>query len=284
MYKILLTGSSGFIGSNILNSFSEKYKFYLVVRKKLPKKILIKKNIKVIYFKNYESLNSKLKKIKVDTVIHCAVHYAKTHKFSDIKKFCNSNLLFGNIILENLNVMKVSKFINFSTVWEDGNAKKNNTINLYAAYKKSFSTILDFYKKNLKKIKFYELMISDTFGKNDHRKKIINTLKLNYQKKKTTKIISKNLYINLLNISDIISAINLILKRPIIPKKYLLKNTFDTKISDLVMLFNKQNKKQLKVKWNSNSLVKSRIYPYDKLKGWKPNNSNIKDVINYIKF
>ena len=50
------------------------------------------------------------------------------------------------------------------------------------------------------------------------------------------------------------------------------------------MLFNKQNKKQLKVKWNSNSLVKSRIYPYDKLKGWKPNNSNIKDVINYIKF
>lgn len=180
--------------------------------------------------------------------------------------------------------MKVSKFINFSTVWEDGNAKKNNTINLYAAYKKSFSTILDFYKKNLKKIKFYELMISDTFGKNDYRKKIINTLKLNYQKKKTTKIISKNLYINLLNISDIIGAINLILKRSIIPKKYLLKNTFDTKISDLVMLFNKQNKKQLKVKWNSNSLVKSRIYSYNKLKGWKPNNSNIKDVINYIKF
>mgnify|MGYP001337544628 FL=1 len=171
MYKILLTGSSGFIGSKILSSFSEKYKFYIVVRKKIPKKKLIKKNIKVLYFKSYESLNSKLKKIKVDIVIHCATHYIKTHRFSDIKKFCNSNLLFGNIILENLNVMKASKFINFSTVWEDSNAKKNDTINLYAAYKKSFSTILDFYKKNLKKVKFYELMISDTFGKDDHRKK-----------------------------------------------------------------------------------------------------------------
>ena len=51
--------------------------------------------------------------------------------------------------------MKVSKFINFSTVWEDGNAQKNNTINLYAAYKKSFSVILNFYKKDLKKVKFY---------------------------------------------------------------------------------------------------------------------------------
>ena len=284
MYKILLTGSTGFIGSNILNNFSEKYKFYIVVRKKISKKISIKKNVKVINFKSYQTLHSKLKKIKVDIVIHCATHYTKVHEFSDIKKFCNSNLLLGNIILENLNNMKVSKFINFSTVWEDDNAKKNNIKNLYAAYKKSFSIILNFYKKNIKKVKFYELMILDTFGKNDYRNKIINTLKSNYQKKKTTKIISKNLYINLLNIADIISAINLILKKSIIPKKYLLKNKSDTKISDLVRIFNKQNKKQLKVKWNSNSLVKSRIYPYDKLKGWKPNNSNIKDVINYIKF
>ena len=284
MYKILLTGSSGFIGSNILSSFSEKYKFYIIVRKKIPKKKLIKKNVKVIYFKTYESLNLKLKKIKVDIVIHCATHYTKTHRFSDIKKFCNSNLLFGNIILENLNVIKASKFINFSTVWEDGNAKKNNTINLYAAYKKSFSAILDFYKKNLKKVKFYELMISDTFGKNDQRKKIINILKTNYQKKKITNIISKNLHINLLNILDIVNAINLILRKSIIPKKYLLKNKVDTKIFDLIKIFNKNNEKPLKVKWHSNRLIKYKIYPYDKLKGWKPKNSNIQDIINYIKF
>ena len=284
MYKILLTGSSGFIGSNILNSFSEKYKFYVIVRKKIPKKKLIKKNIKFIYFKTYESLNSKLKKIKVDIVIHCATYYTKTHRFSDIKKFCNSNLLLGNIILENLNSMKVSKFINFSTVWEDGNAQKNNTINLYAAYKKSFSVILNFYKKDFKKVKFYELMISDTFGKNDQRKKIINTLKINYRKKKTTNIISKNLHINLLNILDIVSAINLILRKLIIPNKYLLKNKVDTKIFDLIELFNKNNEKPLKVKWHSNRLIKYKIYPYDKLKGWKPNYSNIQDIINYIKF
>ena len=283
MHKILLTGSTGFIGSNILNNFSEEYKFYIVVRKKISKKISMKKNVKVINFKSYETLNTKLKKIKVDTVIHCATHYTKVHEFSDIKKFCNSNLLFGNIILENLNTMQVSRFINFSTVWEDSNAKKGNTMNLYAAYKKSFSTIIDFYKKNLKKIKFYELMIADTFGKNDNRDKIVNTLRLNYQKKKITNIVSKNLYINLLNISDLIGAINLILKKSIIPKRYLLKNKFDTKIYDLIKIFNKQNKKQIKVKWHSDHLIKSAIYPYDKLKGWKPNNSNIKDIINYIK-
>ena len=283
MHKILLTGSSGFIGSNILSSFSKDYKFYILVRKKPLKRHLKNKNIKVIRFKNHNSLNSKLKKIKVNTVIHCATHYIKNHKFEDIEKLCNSNLMFGNIILENLANLKASKFINFSTVWEDGNAKKDNIENLYSAYKKSFSTILSFYKKNFKKVNFYELMVFDTFGNNDRRKKIIHTLKMNYLKNKSTNIISKNLYMNLLNILDIISAISLILKKNVAPNRYSITNISNIKIFDLVRIFNKQSQKKLKVKWLSNHLIKYKIYPYDKLNGWKPTNSSVNDIVNYIK-
>ena len=193
-------------------------------------------------------------------------------------------MLLGNVILENLKNMKVKKFINFSTVWEDSNSIINNSENLYAAYKKSFSIILGFYKKNLTKVKFYELMLSDTFGKNDLRNKIINTLKKNYSSGKTTKVISRNLYLNLLNVLDVIKAINLILKKKIIPKKYLLKNKSYIKIFDLIKIFNKKNKKKIKIKWISNKLLKKRIYPYDNLSGWKPSNSNIGDIINHIKF
>ncbi len=284
MHKILLTGSSGFIGSNILNNFSNKNKFYLILRKKPNKKILKNKNIKIIKIKNHESLNDKLKKIKVDIVIHCATHYVKSHNFSDIKKFCYSNILLGNVILENLDNMKVKKFINFSTVWEDSDGIKHNSENLYAAYKKSFSNILNFYKKNLKKTDFYELIISDTFGKNDFRNKILNNIRENYQKKKITKIISKNLYLNLLNISDIINAINFILKKKITPKKYVLKNKIDIKIFELIRTFNNKNKNKIKVKWLSSNLIRKKIYPYDNLKGWKPKNSNIGDMINYIRY
>ncbi len=284
MFKILLTGSSGFVGSNILNNLSDNHKFYILVRKKPSKKILKNKNVKFIKFTDYKDLNNKLKKTNVDVVIHCATHYVKNHEFYDIKKFCESNLLLGNVILENLKNMKVKKFINFSTVWEDSNSIINNSENLYAAYKKSFSIILGFYKKNLTKVKFYELMLSDTFGKNDLRNKIINTLKKNYSSGKTTKVISRNLYLNLLNVLDVIKAINLILKKKIIPKKYLLKNKSYIKIFDLIKIFNKKNKKKIKIKWISNKLLKKRIYPYDNLSGWKPSNSNIGDIINHIKF
>jgi len=280
--NILLTGYSGFIGSNILDYFSKNNTFYIIVRNN-SKKILSSKKVKIIKFKTFKSLNNELKKIKINTVIHCATHYVKNHKFNDLKNLNNANILLGNVILENLKTMKVKRFINFSTVWEDSDGKINNSENLYAAYKKSFSLIINFYKKVTPKVDFFELMIVDTFGKNDRREKIINKLKKNYQKKRVTKIISKNLYLNLLNISDILEALKIIIKKKVTSKKYVLKNSYYIKMQNLIETFNKKNKNKIKVKWLSNILIKKRIYPYDKLKGWKPKDSDIGNIINHIK-
>ena len=126
-------------------------------------------------------------------------------------------------------------------------------------------------------------MISDTFGKNDKRLKIINVLKNNYQNNKETRIISKNLFINLLNIKDILEAVNLIIKKNITPGKYLLKNKNNFKISDIINYFNEYNAKSIKVKWLSKKDLKESIYSYKLLKGWSPKYSKIKDIINIIK-
>ena len=125
-------------------------------------------------------------------VIHCATHYVKKHAYKDILELNKSNILFGNIILENLKTMKTKKFINFSTVWEDYNSIKDNNCNLYSAYKKSFSTLTAYYTKFLPKVNFYNIMISDTFGKNDNIAKIINILKKNYENNRVDKGNIKN--------------------------------------------------------------------------------------------
>ena len=145
MLKLLLTGSTGFIGSNILSEISKNCIVFITSRKK--KKISKNKNITEINFKNYDDLNLKLKKIRVDAIIHCATHYVKNHTYADIKKLAESNILFGNIILENIKQMRVKKIINFATVWENHNGGKNNFLNLYAAYKKSFSILIKYYEK-----------------------------------------------------------------------------------------------------------------------------------------
>ena len=143
MKKILLTGSTGFIGSELLKNLSKSNKVYITLRKK-TKKNLKYKNVNKIYFSSFQNLNDKIKKLKINTVIHCATHYVKKHDFKDIKKLSETNILFGNIILENLEKMDVKTFINFSTVWENFNGKKDNYYNLYSAYKSSFNNIINY--------------------------------------------------------------------------------------------------------------------------------------------
>jgi len=277
--KILLTGASGFIGSELLKDLSQKHKLYITLRKNINYK---SKNIKVLKFKDNFDLNKKLRNIKIDAVIHCATHYVKNHKFEDLKKLSDSNILFGNIILENLENMNTKIFINFSTVWEDYNRKKNNFYNLYSAYKRAFKSLITFYKNKFFKTKFFDIVISDTFGENDRRKKIINIMRSNYQKNFTTKIISKNLYINLLNVLDINRGIKLILKKNYKSGTYLFKNNEFYSLFNIVNFINNKNKKKIKVKWISNVTLKEKFYRYKALKNWKPIKSNISDIAKVI--
>jgi len=280
--KILLTGATGFIGSGITKKLANQNKIYCIKRKK-NKPINNSNRIKDIFYKNFDDLNKKLKKIKIDIVIHCATHYVKKHNYQDIRKLAESNIIFGNIILENINILKIKKFINLTTVWENYDNQKDNSYNLYSAYKKSFTNILNFYKKNNPKIKFYNVYLSDSFGKEDKRLKIINILKRNYKKNIPTKIISSKLYLNLLNVDDIASGISILIRKTMKSGNYNLINPNYYSISKIVNQFNKKYKKKLNVKLLSHNLLKEKIFKNDSIKGWSPKASKIKDLLKIIK-
>ena len=284
MKNILITGSTGFIGSNLLSLLYEKNKLILLVRSKKKNSQLLKKypKLKCIYFNTYKNLDYKLKKIKIDVILHSATHYVKNHSKNDIEKLANSNIIFGNIILDNLKQMKVKKFVNFSSIWENYNGVKDNILNLYSVYKKSFSFIISFYEKLYPTIKFYNLNISDTFGKNDKRNKLINTLRVNFKDNKITNIISRKLYINLVNVIDITNCVNLIINKTIKPGNYSLVNSKNYSIADIISKHKKINKKKIRIKWLGNKIIKEKIYMHKKVPGWKLNYSNLGSIIDSI--
>lgn len=282
MKKILITGSTGFIGSSLLISLVRRNIVYITVRSNNLKKINEHKNLRIINFKNHKDLNKKLRKLRLNTVIHCATHYVKNHKFEDIKKIIKANIEFGNILLENLNVMNVCKFINFTTVWENYDGEKNNSFNLYSVSKTAFGNFINFYKNKFKKIKFYNIFISDTYGKNDQRFKLINLLKKNYQQNKTIKIVSKNLYLNLLNIKDVVSAIKILLQKKIKPGNYNLLNRVNFKVYNLIKKLNEKKQSNIKFQWISSAVIKEKIYKNKKLPLWNPRYSDVNNLVNFI--
>ena len=285
MKTIIITGSNGFIGSNLVNSLSKTNKLILLLRiKNNSKKIkhILNKNISFKYFNNNNDLKNILKKIKASWLIHCATHYIKDHQPNDISKIINSNIEFGTILLDNFKIMGIENFINLSTVWEDYNGVKNNPNNLYSAAKQAFEKIINYYQINNLKINFYNLMLSDTYGKNDKRKKLITVLKKNIINNKETKIISKNLYINLLNVTDIVSGISILLKKKIKPGKYSLINKETIKIIDLIKQLQKELKFKTKIKWLSTKIIREKIFNYDSLPNWKSKNSDKDDLVKFI--
>ena len=282
MKRVLITGSTGFIGSSLTSDLLNNYEIIVILRKKNKKisQLLKKKN--VIFYKNFLDLSNKISKLKVNFVIHCATHYVKNHKISDLQKLSDSNILFGNIILENIEKMNVSKFINFTTVWENYNGKKNSPHNLYAFYKKTFSELIKFYEKKYKNTKFYNLIIADTFGANDKRKKIITVIRKNYKGNKISKITSSRLNINLLNVKDIVKAVKIILSRKINPSTYnLSNNTYN--IKKLIDHFNLKNKKKIRVKFLSNKLINEKVYKFKNLPNWRPMYTSINEICKVIK-
>ena len=281
--RILLTGATGFIGYNLFLNLYKKYDLLVLIRRKNNslKRIIDKNKIKFIYYKSPSQLNYALKKRKIDFVIHCATHYCKHHDFKDILKMSDSNIVLGNIILENRKNLNFKKFINFTTIWENFDGIKNNPANLYATYKQSFSRILNYYKNQKFETKFYNIFLSETFGKNDKRVKLINVLKTNYKKNLISKIVSKNLFLNLLNIEDITKAVNLLLNKKIKQGDYVIKNNSNIKILKLINLINKKTKK-IKVRWLSNKIIKEKIFNYNKLPHWKPTKSKMKNISEFI--
>ena len=60
--NFLVTGATGFIGSNIINLLiKKKKKVYALIKSSSKKKIYKKKNLYFIYYKNFDEIETKLK-------------------------------------------------------------------------------------------------------------------------------------------------------------------------------------------------------------------------------
>jgi nucleoside-diphosphate-sugar epimerase len=278
--NILITGASGFVGSHVLDDcLKNNFNVNAIFRhskKNVSFAKKYKKQIFPIFYNNIYEIKNKLTNCKIDYVIHCATHYVKKHDHNDIENIIKSNVLFSTILLDAVANIKIKKFINLGTVWQHFNDTKNLALNLYAASKQSFECIFNYYKNQYTKIKFYNILLTDTFGANDKRKKLVPTLLKNFKNKNQNKIdIPKNLSINLVNINDVTKCLNILLKNNSKSNNYVIKSKQDVKIFDLINFLNDNLEKKIKVNWLKNT----KNYKIIKLKNLLQKDNNINKQI-----
>jgi CDP-paratose synthetase len=271
--KILITGSTGFVGSNIISLLLKKNVYiYDVLRNKNKKNKKIRdfkknNNYSPIFYKNFNELEKKLKKIKIDIVINCATYYTGKNNIKSIENLVQTNIIFCSVILEILK-NKIKKFINFGSMMEYSRGNHFSPKNFYAITKYTFQKIEEFYKLNNKNIKFFDLKLYETYGDNDVRKKIIPTIIKSYSNNKSIKIVSKNLKMNFIHIESLVKAIYMIIFNKIKEGEYCLKNNKFIIIQQLIKSLNKKLKKKIKTKYLSKKSISNSSKQLKKFPNW----------------
>ena len=286
MKTILISGGSGFIGTNFINKYSYNYKL-VVILKKSKKNYLWEnenknKNVKVIYFSNYENIIRKIKKLNIEIFLNLATLYLKDYDSKKINDLIESNILFPSLVINSLKKNKIKKIINFGTMMQHYENQKYNPQNFYSATKEAFLKINSFFKNIFSKTKFYNLKLHDTYGEKDKRIKIIPMIAKCYKNNSIFSLASKKLSLNILHIDDVTNAIYLIIEKNIVEDDYMIYSKKFSNIYSMIEKFNKNSSKKIKFKITNNRLPSRINFKIKKLPLWKQKRFIEKDFLKII--
>lgn len=179
MKKAIVTGATGYIGSNLCKQLiKEGWKVTIVTRPTSDYNYLsdVINKIEILeYDDNLSNLISFFNKIKASVVFHLAAVAINEHDVSDVDILLNANIRFGLHILEAMKQSSTPFLINTGTYWQHFESDEYNPLNLYAATKQSFQDLVKYYT-SIGEIKAITLKLFDTYGPNDDRPKLINLL------------------------------------------------------------------------------------------------------------
>lgn len=280
MKKILITGATGFIGSNFVEANYTDNQLIILHRKN--SNITRFKEYKNCFFCEYDETLESLNKIneiaKPDVVLHLATYFVPTHEPNDVDLLVSANLMFSMHLAEFCKSANVKNFIFAGTIWQHYLNQSYNPLSLYAATKQAFADILKFYSE-VHGFNSTILKLPDVYGPNDERKKIFNIIQQFSEDKSSLEMSKGEQIIDILNIKDVINGLNHIIQNinedPNLLgyKEYCLTNPTKYTLKELVSIFLEYKKINIDINWGKKPYrpreIFSAITNITPLPGWE---------------
>lgn len=281
MKKALVTGATGFIGSNLCRKLiSENWEVYIIVRKNSNYSNIEDIKDKLIILE-YEgeifNLIEWMRKIKVDVVYHLASAIITEHQPENISTLLNANIIFGTQILEAMKKSGTKLLINTGTYWQHYNSNDYNPVDLYAATKEAFERLIKYYVE-AEGIRVITLKLFDTYGENDKRPKLINLLNKFADEGTELNMSQGEQELDLVHIDDVVEGFvkayeYLIVKKNLNYESFAIATRRKVKLKELINIFESISGKKINVNWGGREYRKREVMKlwnaYNLLPNWE---------------
>jgi nucleoside-diphosphate-sugar epimerase len=257
MPNILITGATGYIGSNIARKLVlDGHQVHIIVRSSSRLDLLsdIKNNLNIhIFDEKTPDLIEILAIIKPYVVFHLAALFIAEHKAGDVDSLIKSNILFGAKLLEACKRTDVKYFINTGTHWQNYNGDGYNPVNLYAATKQAFEDIAKYYTET-SQMRMITLKLVDTYGPFDPRPKIMSLLKRIAKSGEALDMSQGEQELGLLYIDDVVKGFMVALEYvkkmpPHEQQSFLLAPSEYYRLKDVAKVFQQVSGHGLNINW-----------------------------------
>lgn len=208
--RALITGATGYIGSRLVEGLlAEGWQVHIVTRRSSSLNLLDEHLHRITIHVHDGSMDRMLKIVtdaNPDVVYHLAAMTSSEHHWQDVDQMVNANILFSTQLVEAMFQSGAKHLVNTETFWQHGNDSDSfSPTCLYAATKQAFRDILIYYA-GTGCIKAISLVLYDTYGPDDPRKKLLNFLRQAAQSEQQIDMTPGEQIIDITHVNDVVNA------------------------------------------------------------------------------
>lgn len=253
--SFLITGASGFIGSNLARHLVNQGRNVHVVVRSSDRMVQVAPDLRDrisihVTDGTASGMVSILRQAAPRTVFHLATMFRAEHRPEDVDDLIDSNVKFTAQLLDAMVQTGASRIVNASTIWQHYGGARYDPVSLYAATKQAAEDILTYYC-NARGVHGVSLVLPDTYGPGDQRRKLLHALSQATRASIPVDFSPGEQLIDLVHIQDVMRALDIAAARTAIPahERYSISSGSATTLRELAALYSQLSGSPANIRW-----------------------------------